>query len=341
MNSKILTISVAAYNVEKYLIKLIDSVIAADRYGDVELIIINDGSIDRTRKIAERYEQIYPDTVRLINKENGGHGSAINKGISLAKGTYFRALDGDDWVDIDGTRKLIGLLKEINTDLVLADFLQCFQDKTIEKREFPKLKPGKLYHINEALKKIEWMPYHSVIYRTKLLQTNGIAVDEKCFYEDNEYCMYPLKYVKNLIYYDLYCYCYRYGEAEQSMSLLSRQRHIGDSSRVCSSLIKYLNQESSRISEELTEYLAYNTARMCVWHMNTMLSFPPDRKIKMEIMKFDHYIQDNARDVYLQTWGVYQNRNRILQIYMNVLRKTNFKIYYVFGYLKQILKKRA
>ncbi len=340
MNKKILTISVAAYNVEKYLAKLIESVIAADRYGDVELIIVNDGSKDGTQKIAEHYEQKYPDTIRLVNKENGGHGSAVNWGIRLAEGKYFRALDGDDWVDVSGTQKLIELLKGSSADLVLTDFLQCFTDKTVEKREFPKLKPYNLYPLNAALKKTDWMPYHTVIYKTRLLQSNGISVDEKCFYEDNEYCIYPLKYVKTLIYFDLYCYCYRYGEAEQSVSMLSRKKHIDDSSRVCKSLIKYLNQERKTAGTQLTEYMVRNTARMCMWHINSLLSFAPDRKRKAEIIKFDNYIQDHAKDVYIRTWSVYKNRNRILQVYVNLLRKTDFKIYRICGWLKQLIPVR-
>ena len=95
---KLLTISVAAYNVEAYLDQLMASVIASGVLDAIEVLIVSDGSTDRTAEIARGYEAQYPASVRLIEKPNGGHGSTINRGIREAKGKFFRALDGDDWV---------------------------------------------------------------------------------------------------------------------------------------------------------------------------------------------------------------------------------------------------
>ena len=98
---KLLTISVAAYNVDNYLDQLMQSVIEADVMDALEVLIVNDGSKDGTAAKALSYQQQYPASVRLIDKENGGHGSTINCGIREAKGKYFRALDGDDWSPLD------------------------------------------------------------------------------------------------------------------------------------------------------------------------------------------------------------------------------------------------
>ena len=86
---KLLTFSIAAYNVEKYLTKLITSIAEAGHLPEMEILVINDGSKDGTAKLTKEYESEYPDLVRLVDKENGGHGSTINRGIIEATGKYF------------------------------------------------------------------------------------------------------------------------------------------------------------------------------------------------------------------------------------------------------------
>ena len=120
--NKLLTFSVAAFNVEDYLPKLFNTLLDI-RYADkIEVLVINDGSGDGTARIAEDYEHRFPDTVRLVNKENGGHGSTINWGIKEAKGKYFRALDGDDWVDCDGLYSLLTQMETTDADMILTNY---------------------------------------------------------------------------------------------------------------------------------------------------------------------------------------------------------------------------
>ena len=94
---KTLTITIPAYNAENYISKCIESLLAEDIRNQLEIIIINDGSVDSTGKIAKAYELKYPGIVQVVNKENGGHGSGVNTGISKATGKYFMVLDSDDW----------------------------------------------------------------------------------------------------------------------------------------------------------------------------------------------------------------------------------------------------
>lgn len=114
MSNKILTISVAAYNVEKTLSKTLDSFNDSRIYDDVEVLIIDDGSKDKTKDIAEKYEKLVPQMFKYIKKSNGGHGSTINKGITLATGKYFKVIDGDDWVDTDSLIKFVEKLSKIS-----------------------------------------------------------------------------------------------------------------------------------------------------------------------------------------------------------------------------------
>ena len=115
---KVLTIVFPSYNVELYLDKALKS------YSDIrfnellQVIIVNDGSTDSTIKIAQNYVQEYPEIFCIINKQNGGHGSAINAGIEKASGKYFRVIDGDDWVNSDNLYEMLIKLQNIDDDIV-------------------------------------------------------------------------------------------------------------------------------------------------------------------------------------------------------------------------------
>ena len=101
---------------------------------DFEILIINDGSTDSTSAIGKMYEQLTTvngrSIVKLIDKENGGHGSGINKGIELATGKYFKVVDADDWVDEEQYDKLLKNLIHEDADLVLTDYCEArsFED---------------------------------------------------------------------------------------------------------------------------------------------------------------------------------------------------------------------
>lgn len=122
MSNKVLTISVASYNTEKYIRKTMDSFIVPEIMDKMEVLIINDGSSDNTLEIAREYENKYPDTFRAIDKQNGGYGSTINKAIEIARGRYIKTIDGDDWVDKEGLISLIRFLEHTTADVVITNF---------------------------------------------------------------------------------------------------------------------------------------------------------------------------------------------------------------------------
>lgn len=128
-HDKLLTISIAAYNVAPYLSKTLSSLIIDKNLDRLEVLIINDGSKDETSDIAEEFVKKYPQTFVLINKKNGGHGSTINAGIENATGKYFKVLDGDDWLDPQGLEKLLYKLDKTNADLVLTDRVNVYETR--------------------------------------------------------------------------------------------------------------------------------------------------------------------------------------------------------------------
>ena len=93
---KLLTVTVPCYNSQDYMEKCIESLL---RGGErVEIIVIDDGSKDNTGAIGDRYAAQYPEMVKVIHQENGGHGAGINAGLKAATGKYFKVVDSDDEV---------------------------------------------------------------------------------------------------------------------------------------------------------------------------------------------------------------------------------------------------
>ena len=115
---KYITFAIPCYNSEEYMEHAINSILPAGE--DVEILVVNDGSKDQTAEIGKRYEAMYPGIVRVIDKENGGHGDAVNAGLSQASGVYFKVVDSDDWVDEEALMKILNKVKEfVRTESVV------------------------------------------------------------------------------------------------------------------------------------------------------------------------------------------------------------------------------
>ena len=115
MNPEI-SIIVPVYNVEKYLKRCIDSILNQS-FTDFELILVDDGSTDNSGKIIDEYA-IKDERIKVIHKENGGQGSARNRGLDIAKGNYIGFVDSDDWIHKDMYKCMYQIINEDSTDIV-------------------------------------------------------------------------------------------------------------------------------------------------------------------------------------------------------------------------------
>ena len=122
---KILSVAIPCYNSQEYMKYCIESLLPGG--DDVELLIINDGSTDKTAEIANEYAKVNPSMVKVIHQENGGHGEAVNSGIKNATGLYFKVVDSDDWVDTRAYLKILEKLKSVTRERKVIDmFLSNF-----------------------------------------------------------------------------------------------------------------------------------------------------------------------------------------------------------------------
>ena len=260
---KLLTIAIPCYNSQAYMRKCVESLLPGG--DDVEILIVNDGSTDDTPKIGKEYEQKYPGIVRLINKENGGHGSAVNTGIEQAGGIFFKVVDSDDWVKESAYLEILKKLKElVGGSRVIDMFISNFvYEKEGEKRK-------KVMSYRHALPKDEvftwndvkhfhvgqYMLMHSVIFRTKLLRECELKLPEHTFYVDNIFVFEPLPYVKNMYYMDVNFYRYYIGRADQSVNEQVMISRVDQQIRVNKLMVDYFAAKNNRMfPKKLRSYM--------------------------------------------------------------------------------------
>lgn len=112
---KLISVIVAVYNIESYVEKCIES-IAEQTYGKIELILVDDGSTDKSGVICDRYAE-EDSRIRVIHKQNGGLSDARNHGLDAAKGDYIGIVDGDDWVHPQMYEIMAAKLVETGADM--------------------------------------------------------------------------------------------------------------------------------------------------------------------------------------------------------------------------------
>lgn len=251
---KLLSIAVPCYNSAAYMRNCIDSLLPGGE--DVEIIIINDGSQDNTIEIAEEYKERFPNIIKVIDKENGGHGSGVNAGIECASGLYFKVVDSDDWVKQTAYMEILDTLKELlregtSIDMLISNFVY---EKEGEKRK----KVMKYHHALPQNQIFTWKDVrhfrvgqyilmHSVIYRTKLLRECELRLPEHTFYVDNIFVFNPLPYVKTMYYLDVNFYRYYIGRADQSVNEEIMIGRIDQQIKVNKLMVDYYVDEKARI----------------------------------------------------------------------------------------------
>ena len=223
---KLITFCVPCYNSQDYMSHCIDTLLLGGE--DVEIIIVNDGSKDNTAKIADEYQEKYPTIVRAVHKENGGHGSGVNKGLELATGLYYKVIDSDDWADEKGYTTLLNnikeRLKENNLpDVYIMDFLY---NKPSKNSTYQRSYAHQFVHNDfttwDKVKKFtasEMFLMHALFYKTENLRASKLKLPEHTFYVDNIYAYAPLPYMKNIYYIPEVFYIYYIGREDQSVTV--------------------------------------------------------------------------------------------------------------------------
>ena len=188
------SVIVPIYNVEKYLPKCLDSLVN-QTLDDIEIILVNDGSLDNSGKIAKEYSEKYQDKIIYLEKENGGLSDARNYGIPYATGEYIAFLDSDDYIDIDAYKQMYEKAKKEDADFLECDFIWEYPNKkVIDKRIDYKNK-------QEMLAVVRVVAWNKLIKRDLIIK-NNIRFPKGLRYEDIEFTYKLLPYLNKISYID-------------------------------------------------------------------------------------------------------------------------------------------
>ena len=297
---KLLSICVPSYNVERTLDRCLYTLVNHSMAGYMDIMVVNDGSKDHTELIGKAYEERYPGIVRVISKENGGHGSTINTAIGAAKGIYFRVVDGDDWVDSQNLSKLLSQIKDgtIKEDVVSSNYYEINIEsaklspviqgfKVDEKRaySFENLDPEKTY-----------LTLASMQIKTEILRKMRVKLQEHTFYVDVELILFPVPYIHTIRFSERYIYRYARGNAEQSVAIPNMVKRYDHHERVMKRVIAY--QKHVSLDAGQRDYYEAILHRLLCTHYFLCLAYDEDKERGAERAKrFDRYLWKKRPDL--------------------------------------------
>lgn len=262
---KLVTFAIPCYNSESYMSHCIDTILSTKE--DIEIIIINDGSKDNTKKIAESYRKKYPDIIKVINQENQGHGEGVNQGIKYASGLYYKVVDSDDWVDEDSLEKLLNQIKKMEKselpDMFIVNYVYEKEGKQKVINYKSVLPKNKIFTWNDVKKfRVDQnILMHSVVYKTKVLKDCNVVLPKHTFYVDNIFVYYPLPNVKTMYYMDIDFYRYFIGRDDQSVNEKNMIKRIDQQIFVTKEMTSFFDpysyeKENPKLSKYLIHYLS-------------------------------------------------------------------------------------
>ena len=172
---------VPIYNVEKYLKKCIDSLLA-QTYGSFEIILVDDGSTDSSGAIADEYAGKYSEIIRVIHQSNTGQGGARNAGITVASGDYLFMVDSDDYVSENMLEILDGYLEKYNCDILIFNYIEV--KKNGEQQIQCLHKAASYTQITSEQFILELAAPWNKVFRASLFQKSDIRFPNRIYYED-------------------------------------------------------------------------------------------------------------------------------------------------------------
>lgn len=201
-----LTVIVAAYNVEKYIEKCLESLVN-QIYKGLEILVINDGSTDNTKKIIEKYEKKYKN-LKLLNKENGGLSSARNFGLKNTKTEYVTFVDGDDYLELNTYNLVMEKIEKEKTDLLIFNFKKVYSQKIInsklDKKIYNKNFLKYLFSKSTEVDIVVW----NKIFKTDIILKNQIYFENRAYFEDTGFIFRYLYFVEKVSLAELPLYNY-------------------------------------------------------------------------------------------------------------------------------------
>lgn len=348
-----ISIIMPIYNVEKYLPKCFDSVLAST-LEDIEIIAVDDGAKDNSGKIIDEYaakdSRIIP-----IHKKNGGYGSAINAGLEIAKGEYIAILETDDWVSPNMYETLYENAKKYDVDCVKGNFYYCpAEDINNPHKFFDSLPINEPFKLKEHTEILLLAPsIWSAVYKHDFLKANDIKCTLKVSpYEDLPFACEVYSKADAIVLIDEPLYYYRCEPKQGSSTIRSDRKLFKVVDQIQNTLEIVENIGSLDYLREVLFKHIYNTVPLFVGNAHK------DLKNELFCAFGDFYNSEYAKGLQYKFFNkqemkivkalkshnyfYYENAGKIKEIIQNVFslrNENNHKIITVLG-LKLKLKRK-
>lgn len=293
---KLISFVVPCYNSSSYMHHALDTILEIKE--DIELIIVNDGSTDDTLKIAKEYQKKYPKVIKVIDKENGGHGSGVNAGLGIAFGKYFKVVDSDDWVDTSSLKKVVATLKKQDIDMLIVNYVYEKEGSPKEMGYLNVFKENEIFTWQEVghFKVSEYLLMHSVFYKTSLLKEIHLTLPEHTFYVDNIFVYYPLPFVKTMYYLNVPLYRYFIGRTDQSVNERVMIGRVDEQIKVTKMMIDFfdpLTIEPKSLQKYLIHYLDIMMTISTI-----LLKLANTKEANLKSKELWNYLKEKNKSVY-------------------------------------------
>lgn len=300
MENKILTVIVPTYNMERYVAYCLDSLLVKENIGQLEVLIINDGSKDRSLEIACRYEKKYPSVFRVIDKENGNYGSCVNRGVREATGKYVKILDADDSFDTAHFESFLFFLMKTDSDLVLSDFAVVNREREVKKIIRYRFDSGNRFNMNSICNThiFKKMQMHAVTYRREILLNLGYKQTEGISYTDQEWIFLPMIVVKSVACFNEYVYKYLVGRAGQTVDPEVKRRNMEHIAHCAIDMVTgYECHKNEVTGKNIREYL-YERMIPMIKDVYVFSLTHYDDMIRRMLVHFDEQLKEQSIEIY-------------------------------------------
>lgn len=310
----LMSVVVPVYNVEEYLAKSLDSIIAA-RIDNMEILIINDGSTDDSEKIILEYQNNYPELIRYIKQENHGLGNVRNVGLKEAKGKYIASIDSDDTINRDFFEQALKYMED-DIDIIICDWLSVTDDTKFE--------TAALDYIFSDINRYEGLLYTTIMPSAcnKIIKKSLYKELDLTFIEDkfedlsaNPFIMLRAETIKyiNKPYYEYYLRSNSINRTKPGLSMIDIIKIVNER------LIKY--QDYINVDLEKFKYYTFSW-RIEEYIINQLYTISED-----EIDAYIKYITDNLKKVMIDIFNNDYYKKRIESLktpaFKNYINKRN------------------
>ncbi len=309
---KIISFIIPSYNSEKFLDKCINSILDGEVSDKIEIIVVNDGSVDSTEVIAKDFCSKYPDTVKLVSQENKGHGGAINAGCASASGKYLKVIDADDWIESANLKVFVEWLSNIESDVVITNYSTFnISDNSINKISSYMPEFGKESTLRDIV--LNWqdfdrtLTFHGITYKTEFYKNYLNQLTEHVFFEDHEFSTFPCCFAKTITPLDLYIYCYRIGDVTQSVSDSNQLKRVSHYEKVLDAIVSKYVQIKDKLDDAAKEFVFFKTKILLMSYLTVLLLIDPDKKSgRITAKKVMDNIQNSMPEAYKMVYKKYK-----------------------------------